>query len=857
MKTKLVLVSLLIAAASFSSGQAPARDPGWKWAKTAGDAAIHSSVTDTIGNIITVGTFSDSAMVFGNIQIPGTNIGESTSMFMVKYNTAGGILWAQSIYGLNAGSQVMPVKIVVNNNGRIAVCLRISNMTNLRIGKYSLSLKNGEEKMLVVSMNKTGRILWFRLLEPRSEKMPMVEAGDMAMDDAGNLYCTGSFVADTLFAGRDFIVGEDPATLLFVVRFSQLGATDWIRVCPFEAGAGYTQINGRFMALALTGLYIAGDYRGDRDYYFNNGVLPGDTSLTAFVAKVSYTGDFVWARPYSGNLTEFIDGLATDHAGNAYITGIYNSFLLSSEPLSLTNFAGTYNLFVSKIEPEGGILWLRNIDIQLTDYDSPGRNSFLKTDALGNITLVTHFMGASVLSNVFSRPNAKEGTRDLLALRLENGDGNIQWVHTGNSINDDRLSSVAFDRFGSAYILGDVITEMVYDTIAFTDATGNGGFYLIKISYDGEITYGRANFNLGAGHLYGQKICADAFGNLYLQGNFSGTDNMLDDVPVTSIRAFGLFTSKLSYSTTLTGRVTRADGTPMPAGMVKVFGYTRFQRSPLSDSAALNANGEYYLRNIPFGRYIIYAIPDIGFSQDAVPTYYPSGSNWQDAEQLLVFSTEPKSGLDILLKEIPQYTGTASLGGLVFEADTTSVFKSSDAVQAKPVKKANVVLAGKTKAYGNVIAYTETDDYGNFSFFNIDDGSYTIIVDIPGMPHHSFYDVDVTDGQLIMNLDHIVGEEVIEALYGTSSLPGHNDDTGALTAYPNPCRGTLFIRHPDARAARLQVEIFSLSGASLYRASLNPQHEINILDIRMLQQGVYLLRLNCDAVSRHMKLLVL
>jgi len=857
MKTKSVLFILLLALRAMALLQPSyAQDPRWKWARTASDAAIHSSVTDTIGNIVSVGTFSDSSMAFGTTTIPGSSGGEATSMFVVKYNTAGGIIWAQSVFGINSSSQVQPVKVAMNDNGRIGIFCKISNTTELKIGKYSLTLRDPDDKMLVLSMTKTGRLIWFRLLEPRSMKIPEVDGGNMAMDDAGNVYCTGNFTADTLFAGKEYVVGEDPGTFIYVARFSPLGTTDWIRTCNFEMGAGYTQIYSRFMSLALNGILIAGDLIGERDYYFDAGILSGDTSLSAYVAKVSYTGDFVWAKRFDGGLTDFADGLATDNTGNAYLTGISNSFLLTAEPYSLTNFSGKHNLFVSKIGPEGEILWLKSIDIQLTAYNNPGRNSFLQTDILGNITLVTNYMGASVLSNVFTRPNAKEGTRDLLAVRLDNIDGSIRWVHTGNSINDDWISSVAFDRFGSTYILGEIITDMVYDTIIFTDAIGKGGFYLIKISYTGEITYGRANLNEGAGMLYGQKITADPFGNLYLQGNYSGTDNRLDDIPVVSVRMAGLFTSKFSYATDITGRVINADGTPMPEGMVKVFGYTRFQRSPLSDSTLINASGEYLLKNIPFGRYIIYAIPGTSSNPDAVPTYYPSGSNWQDAEQLLIFSVEPKTHIDIQLKEIPQNTGTSTLGGLVFESDTTSVFKSTNAVQAKPVKKANVVLIGKTKAWDNVIDYTETDDYGNFSFLNIPDGNYTIIVDIPGMPHSSYYDVSVSGGQLIMNLDHLVGEEEISALYGTSVIPDAEEIPEDIVVFPNPCTGILFIHNTYRNPESLQAEIFNLSGALMVKKSLNPKTRINTLDTSILQKGVYLLRIQCGAISHQMKILV-
>jgi hypothetical protein len=856
MKTKVVFFIFLAGIAVLSTLVSNGQDPRWKWARSAGNATVVSTETDTLGNVVSIGSFNSSLLGFETTLVAGSPFADAHSMYLIKHNPSGGILWAQSVFGNNPGSAVEPIKVVVNEYGDIAVLCKLDNVNELKLGKITLPFKDSFNKLLLIKLNKTGRVLWFRLLEARSQEIAEIYGTGLLLDDSGNVFCTGSFSADSLVTGKDYLPSDKANTLLFVARFNSIGALDWLRTCDADKSGTGSQINSRFMALSPDGIYIAGDYNGRSEYYLGVSTLPADTTGSGFVAKISFAGDWLWAKHVSGSAVEFIEGIGTDLTGDVYLTGFFNSSFMVLDTSVRMNSSGAFDQFIGKLKPDGSLAWIKSIDVQLLSHLPPGKNSIINTSFPGNLNLVTLYMGKTVLTNIDTRPNAMEGTRDLLILKLDNTTGNIRWVRTGNSMGDDWFSSVAFDRFGSVYLLGSIAAPLIYDTLSVTDLTGNGGFYLIKINQLGEIRYVSPNFNADNGNITGNQIIADSFGNVYLFGSFSGVDNKIGELAVDNPENSGSFISKYSYTADLSGKVLNPDGSPMPGGKVILFGFTRFQRSPLSDSTLINLNGEYILKDIPYGRYIIYAYPRSAHRPNLVPTYYPSGSNWQEATPVIVLQSEPIAGIDILLKEKPVKPGTAALGGMVFESDTTSIFKSTLNIMAKPVKKADVVLVGKAKAMDNVIGYTTSDDNGNFVFTDIPDGGYTVIVDIPGMPHESYYDVTVTGGQLIMNLDYLVGEETITAQNEINRIPPSAFTSEEAIIYPNPCSGILRIRNPGFSSGKMQMEIYDLSGICVYRNAWEINDETKTLNISEISEGLYAIILRNGSSVNYFKLLI-
>jgi len=514
---------------------------------------------------------------------------------------------------------------------------------------------------------------------------------------------------------------------------------------------------------------------------------------------------------------------------------------------TLVNSANGYDIFLAHFLPTGDPVWIRSINTQLSAVQTPGRNIYLEKDPLGDVELVTYYMGPTVLTQDEPLPNIEPGTRDVLILQVGRADGNKSWAHTGNSVGDDLLNAVASDRYGNIYLMGSLFNPFFLGTIPVMDVTQNGGFYIAKINFRGEIKYVKPNLNSPNGSITGQRISIDPYGNLYLTGEFTGTGNLLGNIDLINTGEGGMFFSKYSFLSNIAGKVVRQSGEIVTGGIVKLFGFTRFHLAPLSDSALIQSDGTYLLKDIPYGKYMLYALPELATQENLAPTYYPAVSHWENATTLLVENGTPIFGVDIHVLEKSQAPGSSTLGGMIYESDSSFLFKSTHDIMAKPAKKADVVLVGKTKTSNNVVAYTTTDNNGDFVFNNIPDGSYTVIADIPGMPHESYYDVSVTGGQIMMNLDYLVGEEYIIPANKTTALPADKPAAESFFAYPNPFREDLTLIVPAGVVGNAKIRMFSLTGQMLLQFEYYLSEGCNLVDLRNLPDGMYLLELETNS----------
>ena len=143
------------------------------------------------------------------------------------------------------------------------------------------------------------------------------------MDSAGNSYVTGFFSGTTTFGPGE--VNETTLTAgggltIFVASYDPGGALVWAKRAGGTGldegqgiatdGAGNSYATGRFSGTATFG---AGET--------NETTLTSAGDFDIFVARYDPSGALVWAKRAGGGAGALGWGVATDAAGNIYVTG--------------------------------------------------------------------------------------------------------------------------------------------------------------------------------------------------------------------------------------------------------------------------------------------------------------------------------------------------------------------------------------------------------------------------------------------------------------------------------------------------------------------------------------------------------
>jgi hypothetical protein len=273
---------------------------------------------------------------------------------------------------------------------------------------------------------------------------------------------------------------------------------------------------GRSVANDLSGnVIVIGDFR--------TALVPfGTTTLTntgsstydIFVAKYNASGNVLWAKSFGGVDSDFGHAVSTDASGNIYVGGYFNSATMTIGTGTLTN-AGTGNrdFFIVKFDPSGNVLWARSAGGTASDQIYG-----VATDPSGNVCVSGHFASSSFVIGTTTLTNA--GTSNDIFIAKYDGAGNNLWARSAGTSLVDANSGIAVDGTGNIYITGDFQgSGLAFGTSTLT-GSGSGDVYIAKYDPSGNAVWGRSAGGSGGDKGYG--ITADAGGNAYITGYFSG-----------------------------------------------------------------------------------------------------------------------------------------------------------------------------------------------------------------------------------------------------------------------------------------------------------------------------------------------
>lgn len=232
--------------------------------------------------------------------------------------------------------------------------------------------------------------------------------------------------------------------MLFFLLGMTLQAQDyswrWTR-----SATGANAENGNCVATDRDGNVFVAGYFYSPLLTIGTHTLSNSGNYDVFIAKYDSAGTVQWVRKAGGSYDDVALGLATNDAGDVYVTGYFYSPLFATATQTLSS-AGAGDLFVIKYDASGNELWARSIG---GSNDESGNG--IACDRDGHVIVTGYFLSGVLTAGSYSLQNA--GGEDLLLLKLD-ADGNVIWAKSANSAGSDHGNGVGCDNSGNIYLTG-------------------------------------------------------------------------------------------------------------------------------------------------------------------------------------------------------------------------------------------------------------------------------------------------------------------------------------------------------------------------------------------------------------------
>jgi len=243
---------------------------------------------------------------------------------------------------------------------------------------------------------------------------------------------------------------------------------------------------------------------------------------TMLLVKYDVNGKVKWARNASSpnSLANIITSsyVATDKFGHVYVAGGFG-LAASFGSVNINSNNGLSDIFLVKYDTLGNVLWAKNFGGTLNDFCES-----ITTDNAGNVFLTGIFTSSNLIFG--SDTLRSNGNKCVFITKLDSS-GNPLWAKGTNSlgINNARLSAIAVDVKGNAYLTGNFGSPTLTFAPYTLSLTGVQDYYLIKYDPNGNVLWAR-NAS-GTNSISSTCVTTNSFNKVFVTGNFSGSSAVI------------------------------------------------------------------------------------------------------------------------------------------------------------------------------------------------------------------------------------------------------------------------------------------------------------------------------------------
>lgn len=813
----------------------------FRYAIPGSDGNVTQFEVDSVGNNYIVGGYNDK-FIYQDYAITGNPQSEG-DLFLLKTTPSGKPVYLHSLNGTGNGDAVFLRKFEVKQSGEIYLVLGTNGISELILGNQTLNLDDTRNSTVVAKFTKSGFLEWTNVLFAEGSS-PSLTANDIDVDAEGNVFIAGEFTGINANLDGVSLPGIDDASKIFLVKFMADGTIGWGSTCGHTTDT-VGDIFANDIEVSPEGLiYLSGYHTGGRQFIFDKDIISNRGTTNAYLSGFSPDGTALWAIPFEGDGTILPADISINKEGKVAFSCYYKSgsLIVNGQTfISIDNF----DLLIINVSNDKTFNW--ETGYFTTNLSLVSTNSAQNVIRFGNN------------GNLYVSGKANNGSDFIYFYSISSETGNVMTgmnSTVGANANYDHLK---IDEFGNSVVAGNIYNTFEIDGYLVEESTGYGTSYLLRVNGSGRVDYVYQRPNTLDDNLYFRGIGVDRYNNLFVGGDYSGIDVKLEQHLLSAENNSGIFVAEYSTIGSISGKVQDVYSTSVN-GMVKLYGYTTRQKSPVADSVEIMDNGAFQFHNVPLGKYILLVVPDNSNGTQYMETYFPINGEWESAGHVII---EPENlyqtNVFIIVPET-DINGASRLSGNITEIEEDDVFKST---QKKPRARSKAKLAkSKTKsstknAVGEgsgyqIIAETESDDEGNFQFYNVPDDEYVILIDIPGLPNIDPHSVTVSNGQFISNINYYVDEETVTGIDNPNSIVTlGEDDKSEILAYPNPTQDKFYIESL-ASSVIDNVIIRDIQGRTVTEF-INIDSKLEVSD---LESGIYLVQVISNSKNFNFKLIV-